>query len=147
MSETITFGAESDVDGTAPDTWLAAAWHLEAEVSRLKKELKRAEAARETALRNAVAEGATDVDLGYGIVRLTVRPGVEKRVLDVDLLKTHYPAAFKKIAKYTVTLADADRVLGKERVMDLCTTTTGEDRYTMKLEPAVVPIAREVSGP
>ena len=124
---------------------LTLAWRTEQEIVRLKRRVAKLEEERVLLIDEAREAGRTEVDLGHGIVRLVVSPGTRTRVLDVDAFRTNYPKEFRNAATFTVKLADAERVLGTERLGELCTMRTSAERVDVVFEPTFDPAAREVT--
>lgn len=130
---------------TAPASILELAWQHKVRVERLRAALKREEEALAAVLDEARDAGANETVVGHGVFRLDVKPGRMTRVIDVDAFRTNYPKEFRKAATFTVKLADAERVLGTERLGELCTMRTSAERVDVVFEPTFDPAAREVT--
>ena len=120
---------------------LTLAWRTEQEIVRLKRRVAKLEEERLALIAKAREAGRTEVDLGYGIVRLIVSPGTRTRVLDVEAFKREYPKAFKRCATYTVKLQDAERELGTPLLGELCTIREGAERVKLDFEATFDPLA------
>lgn len=139
--------AAAAVDVDAPATHIERAWRAQARIDRLKAALQRAETERDEALQLAREAGETEADIGYGVLRFITKLPVMTRVLDVEAFREHYPKEFRKAAKYSCTLKDAERVLGTDRLGELVTYRVGAERYELKLEPKAGGPVREVAEP
>ena len=131
-------------DETAPSI-LELAWQHKVRVERLRTALRREEEALAAALDEARDAGANETVVGHGVFRLDVKPGRMTRVIDVDAFRANYPEEFRKAATFTVKLADAERVLGTDRLGELCTMRTSAERVDVVFEPTFDPAAREVT--
>jgi len=127
-------------DETAPSI-LELAWQHKVRVERLRAALKREEEAFQAAIDEARDTGVNEAIVPHGTFRLDVKPGKMIRVIDVEAFRANYPKEFEKAATFSVKITDAERVLGTDRLGELCTMRTSADRVNVVFEPRFDPLA------
>lgn len=139
--------AQSGAPSTRTTTWLHSAWEEQVHAQLFRGALKCAEDARDKALALALRDGIGAIDVGHGTVRTVVRPRTRTRVLDLEGFKTAYPDAFRKVARQSVRIADAEREVGKDAVAEFCSILEGSERAGLVYEPASDPFVDEEAEP
>ena len=143
MTETITFGEDLGVDADeSPRAMLISAYLMQEEAVRLKKRAETLEREAADRLRQCHEFGQTEAELEHGKVLLEIKLPVRTRVLDVTAFRKQYPAAFRKVAAYSVKLPDAEAAIGKVAVDALYTVREGEPRLKARFETTFDPLAR-----